>query len=164
MSHLANLPVPPRPRPDGITLLAIWDFLVAAMTTLGLCAMCVALMAVMVAADDTGDGRLAGLLVLGTLITVLLMLGLAHAVTAWGLLQLKGWARSAAMTLAVLQLFGAPIGTIVGALSLVYLTGNAEARAAFTPGPRAPSAQPPAPPPPPGAPAPPSPPFGPGVQ
>lgn len=52
---------------------------------------------------------------LGSLIGFfLLLIGLPGLILAWGLWQLKSWARTLAFVLGVLNLFNAPLGTLLG--------------------------------------------------
>lgn len=117
-------------RPDGVTFIALWHFVVAGLFLLGLCALTIPIIAVW---SDTGDagGAVIATIALAFAAVVILVFGGAFAVVGWGLWGLKEWARAAAIVLAVLQLPGIPIGTIVGALTLWYLLADPDAKAAF---------------------------------
>ncbi|RME49445.1 MAG: hypothetical protein D6791_00715 [Chloroflexi bacterium] len=120
-------------RPDGVTLIAVWHFVVAGLCILGLCGMAVPLVAVWTGAGDA-QGALVATIALLFGVAVILLFGGAFAIVGWGLWQLKEWARVGAIVLAILQLPGLPIGTVVGALTLWYLLSDPDAKAAFQPG------------------------------
>jgi uncharacterized membrane protein (DUF2068 family) len=117
-------------RPDGITLIAVWHFIVALFSLIGLCAMSIPIVAVLADAGNAGDTMIA-LVALLFAVIVIIVLGVAFGVVGWGLWQLKDWARIGAIVLAVLQLPGFPLGTIVGGLTLWYLLSDPDAKAAF---------------------------------
>ncbi|MFQ5594887.1 MAG: hypothetical protein ACE5HA_12150 [Anaerolineae bacterium] len=117
-------------RPDGVAIIAVWHFIVAGLFLLGLCAMSIPIIAVWSDTGDAGGAVIATIaLVFGAF--VIFLFGGAFAIVGWGLWKLKQWARAAAIVLAVLQLIGIPIGTIVGALTLWYLLADPDAKAAF---------------------------------
>lgn len=117
-------------RPDGVTLIAIWHFIVAGLFLLGLCAMTIPIFAVWAEAGRTEDTIIATVaLLFGAF--VILILGAVFAVVGWGLWGLKSWGRAAAIVLAILQLPGLPVGTIIGGLTLWYLLSDPDAKAAF---------------------------------
>lgn len=99
------------------------------------------------------------LAILGALGPFFVLGGLFKFLLAWGLWAGRSWARITAMVFAAISLLGIPVGTIIGALLLYYLT-RPPVEAFFgkgppVPAPAAPSA---APPPAPYAPAPAAPP------
>ena len=55
----------------------------------------------------------------------------AFAIVGLGLWSLKEWRRAAAIVLAILQLLLFPCGTTTGALTLLYLLSNPDAKATF---------------------------------
>ena len=59
--------------------------------------------------------------IVGFIAIVTLVLCLLYLAVGYGLWTLKSWARVAALALAVVSLFGVPIGTITGGLTLWYL-------------------------------------------
>ncbi len=118
-------------RPDGVTLIAVWHFVVAGLCILGLCGMAVPIVAVWA---NPGDTALVATIALMFGVAVIILFGGAFAIVGWGLWQLEEWARAGAIVLAILQLPGLPIGTVVGALTLWYLLGDPDAKAAFQPG------------------------------
>ncbi len=124
-------------RPDGITLLSIYHFLVAGLTLLGCCALALVPFIVAVAVRPWHPGYIAvPIIALVALLGLFLLFlyGAAHAAVGWGLWKLQTWARVGAIVLAILDLFAfPPISTAIGALALWYLF-QPEARAALEPG------------------------------
>ena len=98
---------------DVLLLIAIWQFLTAAVVLIGIIAIAV------FAFPDTNDaGGYFGL----SVATVILLAYFGLAVAAGvGLLMTKQWGRVAAIVHAALSLLNIPFGTIIGALTLVYL-------------------------------------------
>ncbi len=116
-------------RPEGVTMIAVWYFILAGGCVLGLIAMFLAILGVWSGGDLHG-------MIFGTLgmsIGVVAILGAlaAFGLTGWGLVTLKDWAPPAAKVLAILQLVVIPFGTIAGIMTLVYLSRNEEAKLAF---------------------------------
>jgi uncharacterized membrane protein (DUF2068 family) len=58
---------------------------------------------------------------LGFVGVVVLLLCLLHLVVGYGLWKVRPWARTAALALAIVSLFGFPIFTVTGGLTLWYL-------------------------------------------
>lgn len=117
-------------RPDGVTLLAIWHFIVAVLFLLGVCAVSIGLVAVWTSPGPQNDAVVATLGILFAMFAIIVVGG-AFAVVGWGLWQLSSWARAAAIVLAILQLPGFPIGTAIGVITLWYLFSDPDAKAAF---------------------------------
>lgn len=71
------------------------------------------------------DNAQAGAAVLGfagiALTTMFLVIAIPFFVTAWGLFNLKPWARIAGIVLAALSLINIPIGTLLGAYAMYVL-------------------------------------------
>ena len=108
-------------RPDGVTAIAVWYFLDAALMFFGVCVLIAVLVGVLgaIGNDPTAEfwtsfGMLTG-------VGFLLLFGAASVVVGWGLLVMKSWARWLAIILAILGLFGFPIGTVIGILIIWYL-------------------------------------------
>lgn len=116
-------------RPDSVTIIAIYHFVEAALFLVGLLALGIAALAVSMGASGDPEAAipLAALAVAGVVVLVLLVVNVA---VGWGLLALKSWARWVAVALSVLRLFFFPIGTVIGALIIVFLLQK-EARDAF---------------------------------
>jgi signal transduction histidine kinase len=115
-------------RPDGVTLISIYYWFLAALFTLGICGVFVG-MFTSIASGERGVVGAIIALVFGLFFT--LAAAVATAAVGWGLWNLKSWARMAAIVLAVLQLFGFPIGTVIGALIIWYLWQDPDALGAF---------------------------------
>lgn len=120
-------------RPDGVTMISIYHFVVTGLCLLGICAM-LAVPAIMAAVQEIDYEVREALPIVGVVMAVgigfVVLIGAAHAVVGWGLWQMRPWARIGAIVLAVLSLFNVPIGTAIGALILWYLF-QPEGREAF---------------------------------
>jgi len=119
-----------RRRPDTLTIIAIYHFVVGALALLGALAILLfAILPVAVGGNDPGGVAVAlAALLLGLVVT--LAFGIAALIIGWGLLRMRGWARWGAIVLAILQLPAFPIGTIIGGLIIWYLLSD-EGRNAF---------------------------------
>jgi len=107
-------------RPAGITLIAVWHLLNGALFALG------ALLVVVLPAPLLWQGtdRVESFWPLWGLLIGLICLGgasLLGFVAGWGLLRMHEWARWLSIGLALLGLPLFPIGSVVGALIIVYL-------------------------------------------
>lgn len=122
-----------RPRPTGVTLVAIYEFASAAFLLLGSCVVLFFAMpavAFTTQPDRGPGGVIATLIVLLLTMGGTLVIGVASAVVGWGLLQLAPWARTGAIVLAIPALLGFPAWTVAAIIVIVYLVSD-EARAAF---------------------------------
>ena len=108
-------------RSDGITLVAGYHFFVAAIFLIGTIIMMIptAILGV-VSVVDSPDAAI-GMFIVGFIAVIALLLSLLYLAVGYGLWTLKQWARTAAMALGVVSLFGVPIGTVTGGLTLWYL-------------------------------------------
>ena len=101
-------------RHDGLVLIAVWDFLTALWLLIPVVAIAI------FAFPDTDDaGGYFGLSIATMVLLSLLGISLAAGI---GLLTRKEWGRILAIVHAAMSLIVIPLGTIIGALSLVYLT------------------------------------------
>jgi len=108
-------------RPEGIVLLAIYHFLVAVPgIIIGILILIIPVPAVAVSVSDV-IGLTAALAGLALAILLTGGLGIVYLITGIGLLYMQNWARWMAIALAILSLLFIPIGTIIGAIVLVYL-------------------------------------------
>lgn len=108
-------------RPDGVTVLAIYHFLISIP---GLIAGCALLVFPLPAVLSEGSGLMDLLgTIFGVSVGLLFTLGISglSIATAAGLLKMKGWARWLAIAQEILALLAFPIGTVIGALALIYL-------------------------------------------
>lgn len=117
-------------RPDGVTVIAIYHFLVGVLGLFGACAIVAFPIAAVVMNVDDPTALFWSLLGLGIGLVAAGGFGLAALLVGWGLLQLHNWARWAAIVLAIVQLPAFPIGTIIGGLIIWYLL-QPEARQTF---------------------------------
>jgi type II secretory pathway pseudopilin PulG len=101
-------------RPFGIVVLGILNAIGALFYTGG----GVLMAAVGVSMEHAEDGRIA-LVIVGA---IFVFAGLFHAVTALGLFMLKGFGRICQIIQSVVGLLGIPIGTIISAIVLYYMT------------------------------------------
>lgn len=108
-------------RPDGLTLTAGYHFFVAALFLLGTIIMMIptGILGIVSAVEDP-DAMIA-MFIVGFIAIIMLVLCLLYLAVGYGLWTLKPWGRVAALALAVVSLFGVPIGTVTGGLTLWYL-------------------------------------------
>lgn len=108
-------------RTDGMTLVAGFHFLVAALFLLGTLVMMIptGILGIVSVVEDP-DAMIA-MFIVGGIGILTLGLCLLYLAVGYGLWTLKPWGRVAALALAVVSLFGVPIGTITGGLTLWYL-------------------------------------------
>ncbi len=118
-------------RPDLVTLIAVYHFLMAALLLLGACALLVVAGIVWTTAFAEEGAWIAGFV----LLSVALLMGfilVVNVIIGWGLLALKEWARWDDIATGILDLPNLPLGTIIGAVKIWYLL-SAEGKAAFQP-------------------------------
>lgn len=112
-------------RPDGVTLISVYYWFLAALFVLGICSIPFTVLG--------GDNRSVIGIVFGLAFGLFFTIAgaVASALVGWGLWNLKSWARMAAIVLAILQLFAFPVGTVIGALIIWYLWQDPDGLAAF---------------------------------
>lgn len=98
-------------RPTGVTLLAIYDFVVAAITLVF--ATCLFFF---------GRGEQEAAAGIAVVASIGGSLGLLRIAAGWGMLVGAGWARILHIVLSVLALINIPVGTAMAIVSFVYLT------------------------------------------
>jgi hypothetical protein len=108
-------------RPDGITVVAVYHFIVGALFLIGAVIMAIPtiILTIITLAEEPDAGF--AMIAVGLIAALLLILSLLNLSVGFGLWTLKPWGRSAAIVLAVVGLLFFPIGTIAGALVLWYL-------------------------------------------
>ena len=105
-------------RPDGVTVLSVYHFVVGTILALCVCAVLALVLAAFL--DGSPDATVAGIIL--ALAAVLLFIFLAANVAAgWALLKMLEWGRWIAIALAALSLPGFPVGTAIGGVSIWYL-------------------------------------------
>ena len=107
-------------RPDGVTAIAVYYFLVAIFDLIGACAIVVFPMAAIIQ-TNSGSSLYFPLIGLSFGLLTTLVLAVMAIVAGWGLLRMASWARWLAFALAIISLLFFPIGTIIGAIIIWYL-------------------------------------------
>lgn len=120
-------------RSDGITLVAGFHFVVAALFLLGTVVMMIPTAILGVVSVVESPDAVFPMFIVGFIAVITLLLSLLYLAIGYGLWTLKQWARVSAMALAMVSLFGVPIGTITGGLTLWYLMQPAVATRFETP-------------------------------
>jgi hypothetical protein len=115
-----------RRRSDGVTIIAIYQFIVAFLSLLGICGLLS--IPVIVAASTSAARAEGGPLATAIVSTVMViasgwifLVGLANAVIGWGLWRQQEWGRIGTLVLAGFRLFNIPLGTVIGGLIIWYL-------------------------------------------
>jgi len=111
-------------RPELVLLLAIWEFIAAFITLVILAAILLFGFPGMMNSVRYGDrmgyvGAIFGLCIACIILGIYFSVSIAGGI---GLLTGKEWGRIVSIVQAAMSLFSIPFGTIIGALSLVYLT------------------------------------------
>ena len=107
-------------RPDGVTAIAVYYFLVAIFDLVGACAIVAFPMAAIIQ-TNSGSSLYFPLIGLSFGLLTTLVLAVLAIVAGWGLLRMASWARWLAFALAIISLLFFPIGTIIGAIIIWYL-------------------------------------------
>lgn len=108
-------------RSDGVTLVAAYHFVVAAIFLVGavLMALPTLILGIVTLAEE--PTVFIGFVAVGFVATVLLVLCLFNLAVGYGLWQVQAWGRTGAIVLAVVSLIAFPIGTVIGGITLWYL-------------------------------------------
>ncbi len=116
-------------RPDEVTIIAIYHFVEAALSLVGLAF--IAFAGFVVAFEEIGSPDvIIPVAALGLVGFVLLLIAVANVAVGWGLLRLQTWARWGAVVLSVFRLGGFPVGTLIGGATIYFLVRE-EAGPAF---------------------------------
>jgi hypothetical protein len=131
-------------RSDGVTIIALYQFIVAFLSLLGICGLLSipVIVAASTAAARAEGGPLATAIVSTVMVVAsgwLFLTGLANAIIGWGLWKQREWGRIGTIVLAVFRLLNFPLGTLIGALIIWYLLRQ-DVKAEFRPEPAAPQA------------------------
>jgi hypothetical protein len=118
-------------RPEFVTLIAVYQFITAAILFLLSCLIPVLVFPSIFVYIDRSDEIFLAIGVATGALALTVGFGLASIVVGYGLLRMRNWGRLGAIVLAAFALIGFPIWTVVAVLVLVYLTST-EAREAFT--------------------------------
>lgn len=105
-------------RSDGVTVLSVYHFVVAALSLLGVCASLTALLVLVFSYDWYAPNAS---ILLG-LAAILFFLSIAaHVAAGWALFKMLEWGRWLSIALAVLSLPLFPVGTLIGGVIIWYL-------------------------------------------
>jgi len=105
-------------RSDGITVLSVYHFVVAALSVLGVCASLGGLLILMLSRDWYGPDVY---IVLGLVAVLFFIAMIANAAAGWALFKMLEWGRWLSIALGVLSLLLFPVGTIIGGVTIWYL-------------------------------------------
>lgn len=113
-------------RPDGISLLSILFFILAAFAIIGGVFIAVGSDSFIDFIEEEGDDVPTEFIdfldsFLVALGAIAIIFGIFYIVVGWGLWTMKSWARIVAIILAVISLLSFPVGTIIGIIVLWYL-------------------------------------------
>lgn len=108
-------------RSDGVTLIAVYFFVVAALFLVGTVIMAIpTLILGIVTLAEEADAAI-GFVAVGFIAAVLLTLSLVNLAVGYGLWRVQPWGRTGAIVLSIVGLLFFPIGTVIGAIILWYL-------------------------------------------
>lgn len=108
-------------RPDGVTILALYHFLLAGLFLIGTVIMAIPTLITGIVGVVEDPEALIATAILGVIALVTMLLCLVLLVLGYGLWTQRQWARVGVIALSVLSLFAVPIGTVIGGLSIWYL-------------------------------------------
>ena len=108
-------------RADGITLLAIYHFFLGGLFLLGMFGVSLPAMITALVGIFEDPGVFIATFILGAIAMVMMFFVIFFLAIGYGLWHCKQWARIASMVVAVLSLFGFPIGTFIGGFTIWYL-------------------------------------------
>lgn len=110
-----------RGRDDGVTLLAIYHFVVAGIFLLATMVLALPTLVLGIVGLTDEAGALVGMVAVGIIGAVTMVLCLLYLSIGYGLWTVRQWGRVAAIALAFLSLLLFPLGTIIGGLTLWHL-------------------------------------------
>jgi hypothetical protein len=108
-------------RPDGVTIIAIIEFVLAAPFFLGALAILFFAVPGVLMYTRYPMGVLAPLFGLAIGILFSTAFGVLFVIAGIGMLNMRSWARIMTIVLAILMLPGFPVGTLLGVVALWYL-------------------------------------------
>ncbi len=123
----------PIKRPDGVTIIAIIEFVLAAPFFLGALAILFFAVPGVLMYTRHPMGVLAPLFGLAIGILFSAAFGVLFVIAGVGMLSMRNWARIMTIVLAILMLPGFPVGTLLGVVALWYLFQD-EVKALFDQG------------------------------
>ena len=105
-------------RPDGVTVISVYHFLVAALSLAAVCA-ALTILLVLVFGREYYAGNT--YVLLGVASVALFISTVANAVAGWALFKMLPWGRWLSLALGVLSLPLIPVGTLIGGAIIWYL-------------------------------------------
>ena len=123
----------PVKRPDGVTIIAIIEFVLAAPFFLGALAILFFAVPAVLMYTRHPMGLLAPLFGLAIGILFSAAFGVLLVIAGVGMLSMRNWARIMTIILAIVMLPGFPVGTLLGVVALWYLFQD-EVKALFDQG------------------------------
>jgi len=105
-------------RPDGLTVLSVYHFLVAALSLAGVCAGVAALVAIGFYRSSYAPNTS---ILLGLVAILFFISTVANVIAGWGLFKMLAWSRWLSLALGALSLPLFPIGTLIGGVTIWYL-------------------------------------------
>jgi hypothetical protein len=108
-------------RDDGVTFIAVYHFLVAAMFLVGTVVLALPTMILAVVAVFEAPPAAIGMFAVGLGAIVTFLFCALYLAVGYGLWKLRQWARISAMALALISLLFFPVGTAIGAVVLWHL-------------------------------------------
>ena len=118
-------------RSDGITVLSVYHFVVAALSVLGVCASLGGLLIFMMSRNWYAPNVYVALGIVAVLSFITMI---AHAAAGWALFKMLEWGRWLSIALGVLSLLLFPVGTIIGGVAIWYLLQPAVKDSFLAPG------------------------------
>ncbi len=119
-------------RPSGLTIIAIWYFFFAIYNLISAFGFTAGVFGLWTRAEDYTDQLNFGVFQTTVEILATLFYGGASAIVSFGLWTLKSWGWNAGVIFGILMLPGIPVGTFIGAVTLVYLLKSQPAKEALT--------------------------------
>lgn len=111
----------PERRDDGVTLIALYHFLVSLLFLAGTVALAIPGMILAIVAATEAPPVFIGMAVIGLIACVTMAFTVLYLVAGYGLWTLRQWARVTALALSMLTLLLFPVGTIAGGLIIWHL-------------------------------------------
>ncbi len=108
-------------RDEGVTVIAVYHLVVAAMFLFGTVVLALPTMILAAVAVFEAPPAAIGMFAVGLGATVTFLFCALYLAVGYGLWKLRQWARVSAMALALITLLFFPIGTAIGALVLWHL-------------------------------------------
>lgn len=105
-------------RPDGVTVISVYHFLVAALSVAGVCAALTVLLVLVFGNEYYARNAY---FVLGIGSTALFISTVANVIAGWALFKMLAWGRWLSLALGVLSLPLLPVGTLIGGVIIWYL-------------------------------------------